>query len=346
MPQLASRFIDLTPWIRNPSSGVGLTAWYSYQAMHRMDPELQAISRSRGEKFRWMNPVERMIGRKNALYHSFEHRMPPLGRSVRLLSIHDLWTLEKGNAWQAPEFQERQAPLLEQAIRRAHWITTPSRSVLRQLHERFPQTRGISQCVPWGPILDPQALDDSTTLPRPTERPYFLTVASYETRKNLPFILNAIRGLAGFDWVFAGKPGHGSDAVLHELKNFAAHSQVRFHFLQDLSASGLVNLYRHCEAVVLPSQDEGFGLPALEAAAMGRPLILSNIDPFREIALDAALYFDPIHGAEALRAHLLQILEDKALSRKLATQASLRSQLFSWDKTARSLLDLHRRLGS
>jgi glycosyltransferase involved in cell wall biosynthesis len=344
MPAFQNRIIDLTPWVRAPGSGVGITAWHSFQAIHRLDPSIQGACRARGGRFHWIHPLERLMGRKGTLYHSFEHRMPPLMKGTRLLSIHDLWTLREGNAWQSREFQKRQAPLLEQAIRRADWITTPSRAVLRQLHERFPDTKIRSQCVPWGPTVSTDTIAAAEAMVRPIERPYFLTVANFETRKNLPFLLEALRDLAGFDWVFAGRPGHGSGDTMNQIRAFAAKAKVGFHFLQELSAAELVNLYRHCEGVVLPSLDEGFGLPALEAATLGRPLVLSNIEPFREIAIDAALYFDPVHGADALRGHLLQLLEDSAQGRRLATQASLRAQLFTWEKTGAGFVEIYQRL--
>ena len=346
MPPFRSRLIDLTPWVRGPGSGVGLTAWHSFHAIHRLEPSVVGASRIRGSMFRWINPIERLMGKRRSLYHSFEHRMPSFINATRVLSIHDLWTLQSGNSWQHPSFQERQAPLLEQAIRRAHWITTPSRAVLRELQERFPETKGRSQCVPWGPTTPLNIQNSDEIHQRPFERPYFLTVANFETRKNLPFILEAIRGLSGFDWVFAGRPGFGAKDVLEKLHSFAASSKIQFHFLQDLPSEKLVALYHHCEAVVLPSFAEGFGLPALEGATLSRPLVLSNIEAFREIAIDSALYFDPIHGSEALRAHLLQLLEDHSLSRKMSAQASLRAQLFTWEKTASQFLSIYGKLES
>jgi len=344
MPAFARRFIDLTPAIRAPGSGVGIATRHAFEAIRRLDPSVMGACRIRGGRYHWIHPLERLMGRDATLYHSFEHRMPPLARGKRLLSLHDLWTLRPGNAWQAPEFQKRQAPLLDQAIRRADWITTPSRAVLRQLHELFPETRARSQCVPWGPTLDPEAIRASEGRQHPIERRYFLTVANFEARKNLPFLLTALEGLSGFDWVFAGSLGHGGGTILAEMQDFASRSKIGFHFLHDLTSDGLSELYRHAEAVVLPSLDEGFGLPALEAASLSRPLVLANIEPFREIAIDGALYFDPVHGAEALRAHLLQLLEDPALGRRLGTQSFLRSQLFSWEKSAQAFIDIHRRL--
>ncbi|NDD91736.1 glycosyltransferase family 1 protein, partial [bacterium] len=215
-----------------------------------------------------------------------------------------------------------------------------------ELQERFPETKGRSQCVPWGPTTPLNIQNSDEIHQRPFERPYFLTVANFETRKNLPFILEAIRGLSGFDWVFAGRPGFGAKDVLEKLHSFAASSKIQFHFLQDLPSEKLVALYHHCEAVVLPSFAEGFGLPALEGATLSRPLVLSNIEAFREIAIDSALYFDPIHGSEALRAHLLQLLEDHSLSRKMSAQASLRAQLFTWEKTASQFLSIYGKLES
>ncbi|MBU6375833.1 MAG: glycosyltransferase, partial [Bdellovibrionales bacterium] len=198
----------------------------------------------------------------------------------------------------------------------------------------------------WGPTIPLESQNSSEVHKRPYERPYFLTVANFEARKNLPFILESIRDLSGFDWIFAGNPGHGSPDILNKFRSFASRSKIGFHFLENLSSEQLIPLYRHCEAVVLPSFAEGFGLPALEGAAMSRPLILSNIDAFREIAIESALYFDPVHGSEALRAHLLQILENHELSRRMAAQASLRAQLFTWEKAASQFMDIYRKLES
>ncbi len=348
MSSFRQRFIDLTPAIRAPGSGVGQTAQRSFDAIRSLAPEIQAASRTRTPGAHWIHPVERLMGRKGVLYHSFEHRMSPFMKGTRLLSIHDLWTLKPGNAWQSAEFQARQAPLLAQAIRRADWITTPSRAVLRQLHERFPSVRGRSQYIPWGPTIDlntpiRHSPGSSATLPLP-QRPFFLTVANLEVRKNLSMIIEATRGLSGFDWVFAGRPGHGSEQIIRMIHGAGNEGGIGIHLHQNLSTSQLHELYRRCEAVVLPSHDEGFGLPALEAAVFGRPLILSNIEPFREIAVDAALYFDPVHGCDALRAHLLQLLEDSSLSRRLSVQATVRASLFSWEKTARSFVEVYEKL--
>ena len=55
----------------------------------------------------------------------------------------------------------------------------------------------------------------------------------------------------------------------------------------------LINLYSHAIALVFPSRMEGFGLPALEALALGCPVIVSDIPVFHEVLGENATYFDP-----------------------------------------------------
>lgn len=89
-------------------------------------------------------------------------------------------------------------------------------------------------------------------------------------------------------------------------------------------------------AVVLPSLAEGFGLPAVEAAACGAPLALSMLDAHRETMGDAALYFAPDDVA-TLTSILERLASDDELRRDLAERARARVAGRTWDAAARSL---------
>src|SRR5439155_3192020 len=104
----------------------------------------------------------------------------------------------------------------------------------------------------------------------------------------------------------------------------------------------LAALYSGAAAAVVPSLAEGFGLPAVEAAACGTALILSDLLPHRESLCEAALYFRPGDVA-ALHAHLEQILANEGLRRSLAEQARAAVAGLSWDATAERLRELVRR---
>jgi len=89
-------------------------------------------------------------------------------------------------------------------------------------------------------------------------------------------------------------------------------------------------------AVVLPSLAEGFGLPAVEAAACGAPLALSDLDAHRETMGDAAVYFPP-RDVDALAA-VLELVADDADARcrlSLAARAAVAGR--TWDAAARAL---------
>jgi glycosyltransferase involved in cell wall biosynthesis len=104
----------------------------------------------------------------------------------------------------------------------------------------------------------------------------------------------------------------------------------------------LAALYTGAVAAVVPSAAEGFGLPAVEAAACGTAMILSDLPPHRESLGDAALYFRP-GDVFALRAQLERSLADEELRASLAEQGRAAVARLSWDAPAERLRELVRR---
>jgi alpha-1,3-rhamnosyl/mannosyltransferase len=103
-----------------------------------------------------------------------------------------------------------------------------------------------------------------------------------------------------------------------------------------VSDERLACLYAGCLAAVLPSLAEGFGLPAVEAAACGAAVVLSDLPAHRESLRDAALYF-PARDARALADHMAGVLADPELRRSLAERGRANVSRLSWDAGAREL---------
>jgi glycosyltransferase involved in cell wall biosynthesis len=101
----------------------------------------------------------------------------------------------------------------------------------------------------------------------------------------------------------------------------------------------LACLYSAATAVVLPSLAEGFGLPAVEAAACGAAVVLSDIPPHRESLGKAALYFAP-GDAGGLRSQLEWVLGDDEARRTLGERARRRVLGLTWDAAAERLREL------
>lgn len=105
----------------------------------------------------------------------------------------------------------------------------------------------------------------------------------------------------------------------------------------------LVQLYSHATALVYPSLCEGFGLPLLEAMAHGCPVLASRVPAHREVADNAAAYFDPTEPA-SLRDALETLVSSEALRRRLRQLGLERARLFSWQRCAEETQTVYSRL--
>lgn len=131
-------------------------------------------------------------------------------------------------------------------------------------------------------------------------RPYFVHVGTIEARKNLALILTLWRRLEERmggqtpSLVLVGRYGWENEAVLDHLQR-SPNLRGVVHQAANLSDVVLARLMRGAQAVLAPSSVEGFDLPAVEACAMGLPLIASDIPPHRELT-PHALMIDPLDG--------------------------------------------------
>jgi glycosyltransferase involved in cell wall biosynthesis len=105
-----------------------------------------------------------------------------------------------------------------------------------------------------------------------------------------------------------------------------------------LPRQDLLALYARASVFVYPSRFEGFGMPVLEALAAGIPVACSEIPPLREVAGDAALFFDPL-DEEAIASALDRITEDVNLRAKLAAAGPDRARPFTWQRAAQQTLE-------
>ncbi len=143
-------------------------------------------------------------------------------------------------------------------------------------------------------------------------RPYFLSVGTIEPRKGHPVALDAMERLwaQGLDaaYVIVGGKGWG---MRHFERRLARHPEFgkRLFWLADAGDADLALLYRQARALIVASVAEGFGLPIVEAASYGTPVIATDIPVFREAAGDSAIYFpllDSAALAERMKAALIE----------------------------------------
>lgn len=125
------------------------------------------------------------------------------------------------------------------------------------------------------------------------------------------------------------------------IEEMGVKGKVISYFCQ--SDEELVHFYKNAECFVFPSLYEGFGFPLLEAFACGCPVISSPGGSLKEIASNAAVYFDPKNISE-MRQVINNVLMDEGLKKELVAAGKKRLNDFSWDKCRQQTLDVYTRV--
>jgi len=175
-------------------------------------------------------------------------------------------------------------------------------------------------------IFHPEAKQTTYDFPQK----YILFVGSIQPRKNIEGLMRAwyeIKDEFKDIWlVVAGETGY----VFRNIK-FLGDERIRF--LNYVADDDLPGLYAGAELFVLPSFDEGFGLPALEAMACGTPVLVSNGGALPEVVGDADMVFN-LTKPDDLSASIKKILSNKHLQNTMKEKSLLRAKTFSWHSTA------------
>jgi glycosyltransferase involved in cell wall biosynthesis len=167
---------------------------------------------------------------------------------------------------------------------------------------------------------------------------YAVVIGTIEPRKNLGLLLAALDNpavaRAGIHFVVIGRRGWMADEALARL---SPQTQSRISFTGFVSEFVKWRLLRHAEFLVFPSIYEGFGIPALEAMSLGKPVLASMTSAFPEVIGEAGVYFDPL-SVEDFAAGLKEIAEPKRLA-DLAPKALAQAAQFDAPRMAAPVLD-------
>ena len=175
---------------------------------------------------------------------------------------------------------------------------------------------------------------------------FFLYVGGIAPHKNLTALVDAVERLArtpgtgDLRLVIVGDFEH--DVFLSAfpaLRTRADEGEGRVIFTGRLEDPTVAALMRLAQALVLPSFDEGFGLPAIEAAACGGAVIATRHSAMPEVLADAALYIDP-YDPSSLHSAMTQILADGPLRAALGVRAAARARDWTWEAAARRLVGI------
>jgi alpha-1,3-rhamnosyl/mannosyltransferase len=176
------------------------------------------------------------------------------------------------------------------------------------------------------------------------ERGYFLTVGTLQPRKNVERLLEAHSRLPERKerpLVVVGKRGWNCEALVAKLEEKIALGEARW--LSDVtSRDDLKCLYAGAEAFLFPSLFEGFGLPILEAFAMGLPVLTSNTTSLPEVSQGIGIEIDPLNLDQMVEG-MQQLLNLR--DREARIQAGrARAMDLTWNRCALETLEVYRKV--
>lgn len=247
------------------------------------------------------------------LYHSPFFQLPAILPCPAVITIHDAVPVVRPELT-SPEFAALFSASARSSAERAAAIVCPSEFARAEVAAALGVDPSKVHAVPECP-----AALFSRERPRPrtghTLSPFLLSVGPYEQRKNQDCVLEALSRLADrtLRAVFVGS---GTDDGRLEAEAERRGLRERCRILGHVSDDELHGLYRAAEAVVVASRHEGFGLPVIEAFAVGTPVIHSRAGALPEVAGPAGLSFDP-DAPEELATQLERLALEPELSGSL-----------------------------
>jgi glycosyltransferase involved in cell wall biosynthesis len=237
--------------------------------------------------------------------------------------------------------------MIRRAAVRANAIVVPTVAVAEDLARHAPGPATIA-VVPHGvpdALLAPVDAEQSRAAAAGLELPdsYVLAVGTVEPRKGLDVLIEAMAKPFAPDLplVIVGPRGWG-EVDLTALAEAHGLAPSRLRVLGRISDPDLAVVLRRASVLAVPSRAEGFGLPVLEALAVGTPVVHTDVPALLEVAGDAGVAV-PRDDARTLAATLRAVLDDGPGTRRRVAQGQLRAAAFTWEHAASELWRLHTR---
>ena len=262
--------------------------------------------------------------------------MAPLLKTDQIVCIHD------ANVFTSPlsysvGFRTTYRRLQPLIVRRALKISTVSKASAQQIACYLPIPLAQVEVLPndnehvleWKPD---RAVISSRLPIKESGRPFVLAIGSDAIHKNISLILDIAPRLEelGINVLITGKC---------RLVDGSGPVPSNVYHCGRVSDDDLAYLFGHALCLAFPSFTEGFGLPIVEAMALGCPVISSDRASMPEICGDAALLASPSDPERWVQC-VAYLLQSMSLRQELAARGRERSKIYSWNKSAEGYLDL------
>ncbi|MBS1252983.1 MAG: Alpha-maltose-1-phosphate synthase [Anaerolineales bacterium] len=296
----------------------------------------------------WVLPIEFAFSNIDLL-HSPDF-IPPFRRNMSsVITVHDLHFLRYPHF--LTEDAARYYGQIDEAVRRTDHIIAVSQST----RDDIVNLLGVSadRITVIYEATDPsfQPIDDPERLAQIREKydlpdQFVFFVSTVEPRKNIPTLLHAQRLLLDrhgplAPLIIAGKRGWLFEEVYAVVEELELERDVRF--LGRVPQDDLILIYNAATVHVHPAFYEGFGLPPLEAMAVGTPTIVSDVSSLPEVVGDAGWLLPP-EDVEGWAAAIGRLVADEDLRADFRQRGFEQANKFSLERMAEETLAIYRQV--
>lgn len=265
------------------------------------------------------------------------HYLPLFSPSPLVVSIMDLGYLRYPEQFTKPTLAKLKF-WTAFSIKRATHILAISEFTRNDIIKTYQVDPGKVTATPLGFSLKKPSKTKQVKKKYQIKNDYLLYLGTLKPNKNIEGLLEAFNILRSdyphLQLVIAGRKGWLYQQIFKKVKKLRLENQVIFtDFVPDDEVSGLIS---QAQVFILPSFWEGFGIPVLEAMALGTPVVVSQIASLPEVAGDAGVLVDPA-SSQSIAAGIKTALENK---KELSKKGLAQAKKFSWEKCARQTLEV------
>ena len=269
------------------------------------------------------------------IWHSLNQHIrlkAPVGTRTQILTLHDL------NLFYFMAGKAQQDALQRQLrnLNRTDVIVTISDFVKRDIETRLTWTGPVQRIYNGVRSLTEQAQSPIDEL---RNKPFFFHISRMAPSKNVSALVDLASIWPEKTFVFAGPRSEDSEQLAQRMRDLNLHNTHCYFNITDEQKSWL---YQNCEAILLPSLTEGFGLPTIEAMHFGQPVFLSDRTCMPEIGGDRAYYwhhFEPEYMKEVVEQGLAHYIGNPGQPDLIKAHAAR----FRWDHCIDQYLALYRK---
>lgn len=215
-------------------------------------------------------------------------------------------------------------------IKRSRYVTCISNKIYEDTIKKFPWCKAKTKVVLVSISDDYQYVKKEFNKNKPT-----VLVVGSTPNKNVTRIIQALSGITcKLDVV-----GRLSEEQIRLLDEMNLDYQNSF----NISNEEILGHYQQCDMLCFPSTYEGFGMPIVEAQAVGRPVVTSNIDPMKSVSGGVACLVDPL-SVESIHEGIVKVIEDDLYRDKIIREGLVNCQKYRNDVIAREYIEIYKKV--